>query len=209
MALSIKDGNSTPQLLPNSGIDPMYAASTNGTITTTFTSATDVFQMVGAAGIVARIRRLKIDAITLTTAATVANASVLCRLMRRTAAGTTGTWTALTEAGGTLGRFGGPGATQPAAASVVVNVAGTTAFTVGAGTQMVIQGYATAPVINAATTFSSLPGNSAAGIDWVFGNNGGSPLYLVGATDFLVLNLNAVTPISALVVTAWWDEATL
>lgn len=201
MALLVKDGNSASQYLPNSGIDNVYAASSNGTITTTFTNATDVFQMVGAANIVARIRRIQVIATTLTTAATVAAAAVLVRLMRRTTAGTTGTWTALTEAGGHVGRY----LASSAAPGVTVNVAGTTAFTVGSGTQMITQGYAMAPVINAATTFSSPPG--ANGIDWQFGTRGGAPLYLVGASDYLVLNLNAVTPISALVVNVEWDES--
>ena len=153
MALLIKDGNSATQYLPNSGIDPMYTASNNGTITTTFTSATDVLHMVGAAGIVARLRRIEVFVNTVIAApTTVAAASTLVRLMRRTTAGTTGTWTALTEAGGTLGRWSDRLGTA-AAASVVVNVAGTTAFTVGSGTQIIRQGLAPASALLTVSVF--------------------------------------------------------
>jgi hypothetical protein len=204
MALSIKDGNAASQVLPNSGIDPVYYAQNNGTITTTATSATDVFQLVGAAGIIARIRRIKVTSISVIAASTVAAQSTLVRVMRRTTAGTTGTWTALAESGGNAGRWQSPAGTA-AAASVVANIAGTTAFTVGSGTQMVAQGYASAPSISAVTTFAGVPGQNAA--DFNFGINGAAPLYLVGAADFIVVNLNAVTPVGALVIEAWWDEA--
>ena len=148
MALRIQDGASATQYLPNSGIDACYSASSLGTVTTTFTSATDVFQMVGAAGVIARIRRIEIFSNAMIAAAsiTLAASATLVRLMRRTAAGTTGSWTALTEAAGQVGRFGGRLGTD-AAASVVVNVAGTTAFTVGAGTQLLRQGWVGHPVL--------------------------------------------------------------
>ncbi len=204
MALLIKDGNSASQYLPNAGIDPMYSAVSNGTVTTTFTSATDVIEIPGAAGIVARIRRIEIIGTTIVAANTVAATSTLCRLLRRTTAGTTGTWTALTEAGGTLGRWSDRAGTA-AAASVIPAVAGTTAFTVGSGTQMIRQGYVSYPSIAAVTTMNAVPAQCV--LTWEFGVGNTAPLYLVGASDFLMINLNGVTPVGALLFNIFWDEA--
>ncbi len=205
MALLIKDGNSASQYLPNAGIDPMYYAADNGTITTTATSATDVFQLVGAAGVIARIRRIEITGtVVIAAPTTVAAASTLCRLMRRTTAGTTGTWTALTESG-KLGRWQNRTG-DAAAASVTANVAGTTAFTVGSGTTILRTGLVCHPALLTTTNIvSSGPGVS---LVWEFGVGNTAPLYLVGASDYLCINLNAVTPVGTLLIQAWWDEST-
>lgn len=206
MALLIKDGNAASQYLPNTGIDPMYFASDTGTITTTATSATDVLQLVGAAGVIARLRRIEIIGAGIIGAQTTTYAAVttLCRLMRRTTAGTTGTWTALTESG-KLGRWGNRTG-DAAAASVTVNIAGTTAFTVGSGTTILRAGYVSFQCFAGDATHQNPP--PSAMLAWDFGINGNAPVYLVGTSDYLCINLNGVTPIGPLQFNVMWDEAT-
>ena len=203
MALLIKDGNSASQYLPNSGIDPMYYAADNGTITTTFTSATDVFQIQGAAGVIVRLRQIRITGtVVIAAPTTVAAASTLCRLMRRTTAGTTGTWTALTESG-KLGRWGNRTG-DAAAASATVNIAGTTAFTVGSGTQILRSGFVCHPGLLTTTNIVSAPAGTS--LVWDFTPN--APVYVIGTSDYVCINLNGVTPVGTLMVEAWWDEST-
>ena len=99
MALSVIDGNGSKQLLANAGDNVnVYGATSNGVITTANTNATDVFQFVGAANIVIRIRRIELFAASIVAGTTLAAASTLCRLIRRTAAGSGGTWTPLANA---------------------------------------------------------------------------------------------------------------
>jgi hypothetical protein len=199
MALQVLDANSTKQTLPNSGLDTtVYHACDTGSITTANTNATDVYQMVGAAGIIARIRRIEVWCVTVASSATLASTRITLR--RRTGAGTTGAWTALSLSGGTLGQS----LATAAAPSVTVNKAGTTAFTVGAGNQA-IGGvkYVYVPSIGAVTTINEPPVPAV----WEFGTRGCAPVYLVGASDFLTLDLAGVTPISTLAVNIEWDES--
>ena len=199
MALAVVDGNGTKQLLANAGDNvAVYGGTDNGSITASNTSATDVYQLVGAAGIVARIRRIELIAASIVAATTLAAASTLVRLIRRTAAGTTGTWTQLAN-GTNVGQYN----VNSAAASVTFNKAGTTAFTIGAGTAQIRQGYLYYPSLSAVTTIDS-PNNN---LVWEFGTRGAAPLYLIGAGDFLVINLNGVTPVGTLGINVEWDEA--
>ena len=87
--------------------------------------------------------------------------------------------------------------------------AGTTAFTVGSGTQIIRQGIVCHPCLLTTSNIGSQPPGSV--LAWDFGVNGMPPLYLVGAADFLVLNLNAVTPVTgaSLAVNIFWDESAL
>ena len=204
MALSVLDANGNKQFLSNAGENPnVYAACSNGTITASNTSATDVFQFVGAAGIVARIRRIELFAASVvpTNTITLAAASTLVRVIRRTAAGTTGTWTALANGTGVT-----PHNLNSPAASCIVNVAGTTAFTIGAGTGQIKQGYMYYPSV---VSTVNLQNNSFSqtSLVWEFGTRGSAPLYVIGASDFLVVNLNAVTPVGTLGINIEWDEA--
>ena len=204
MAFVTKDGSGTTQYLPNTGIDTCYAMSDNATITGSNTSATDVYQMVGAAGIVARLRRIEMFAtVVIAAPTTVAADSTLVRLARRSTAGATGTWTALTEANGKIGRF----LASSAAASCIWNAAGTTAFTVGTGTQILRQGFVCHPSLLTTTNITAAPSGTM--MIWEFGVNGMSPCYCVGVADFLDVNLNGVTPVGTLAINACWDEATV
>ena len=203
MALVAKDGFGSTQNLPNSGIDTAYGMTDNGTVTSSNTSATDVYQATGAAGIVARIRRVEVlGTVVIATATSVAADSTLCRLMRRTAVGTVGVWTVMTEAAGQIGRL----LASASAASVVWSSAGTAAMTVGAGTQILRQGIVCHPSLRTVTNIASAPAGTP--LVWDFGVNGMAPCYLVGAADFLDINLNAVTPVGTLAVNVFWDEAT-
>lgn len=204
MALSLIDGAGNKQIASNvSTNENVYGGVSNGTITASNTSATDVFQFVGAANIVTRIRRIELFAasIVATNTVTLAAASSLIRLIRRTAAGTTGTWTALANGTGVT-----PYNVNSAAASCVVNVAGTTAFTVGAGTGQLKQGYLYYPAV--VSTVNLQNGSSQqTSLVWEFGTRGAAPLYVIGASDFLVINLNGVTPVGTIGINIEWDEA--
>ena len=203
MALSVVDGNGVKQVLSNAGDNAnVYSACSNGTITASNTSATDVFQFVGAANIVARIRRIELFAasVVATGTITLAAAATLVRLIRRTAAGTTGTWTALANGTGVT-----PHNLNSAAASCTVNVAGTTAFTIGAGTGQLRQGYLYYPAVNGTTDLVN-PSWTQTSLVWEFGTRGSAPLYVIGASDFLVINLNGVTPVGTIGLNIEWDE---
>ena len=78
----------------------------------------------------------------------------------------------------------------------------------GAGTAQLRQGYVYAPSISAATTVNS-SGMLNTSLVWEFGTRGAAPLYVIGASDFLVINLNGVTPVSTLNMNIEWDEASV
>lgn len=197
MPLVVRDGNGTSQTLPNAGIDAVYYAIEAGTITTTATSATNVYQFVGAAGVVARLRKIEMWGGAIVSAVTFAASTTLARLKRESTAGTTGTWTAITGTGKASNAFAN------AASSVTLNVAGTTAFTVGTTQGIIRQGYVQLPWSGGATSFT--PGIP---LIWLFGVNGDAPVSFTGTADYIVVNLNAVTPVGPLFASFEWEEAT-
>lgn len=198
MPLVVRDGNGATQNLPNAGIDSSYFAIEPATVTTTFTSATDVYQFVGAAGTVTRFRRMEFWAGAIVAASTTfAASSMLVQVLRRSTAGTTGTWTAFSTA---IARSAFA-ATAPA---TVVNVAGTTAFTVGTTQGTVRRGYILFPMAPATNALNL----GLTPLVFNYGTLGNSPLSITGTADFVVVNLNGVTPVGPIQANFEWEEAT-
>lgn len=200
MPLVVRDGNGINQAMPNVGIDKTVYSTVDATITTSATSATDIYQFVGAAGTVARLKRLEFWPAALISGTTFAGTSTLMQLVRRTAAGTVGAWTQLNTST-TYAKHNA----AAAASAITVNVAGNTAFTVGATAGILRRGYLGFPSVAAVTSIN----NPLAPLVWAPGNDGNYPIDVVGVADFVTVNLNGVTPIATFVATMVWEEASI
>lgn len=199
MALVVKDGNAGTQNLPNTGIDAVYFI-TDSTVTTSFTSATNIYQFQGAAGVVARIRKIEGWSTALPSASTTfAGSSSKVQVRRESTAGTTGTWTQLntstTYARGTF---------ATAASGITVNVAGSTAFTAGTTQGLIRTGFvlhSNAPA--AGLNLGIVP------LTMLFGVLGNAPCSVTGTTDYIVVTLAGVTPVAAMTFNLEWEEASV
>lgn len=199
MPLVVRDGNNAAQNLPNAGIDGVFYI-VDATIGASATSATDIYQFKGAAGVVARLRRVEAWSNALPSASTsFAGSSSMVKLFRRSTAGTVGTWTQLntstTYAASTFALTG--------TSAITVNVAGNTAFTAGTTQGEIRRGY----VLHSNAPASGL-NLGIVPLVWLFGVNGNAPCSITGTADYLNVNLNGVTPVAGITFNFEWEEAT-
>lgn len=162
MALVIKDGNGVAQNLPN--YDPGYRYAVLGI--TPAATPTDVLVIQGAAGIVTRIKSIKLNGVA------TANGNMPMQLIRRSAANTGGTSTAPVP---------GKADTNDAAPASVLTQYSANPASLGAAVQTLAGSR-----LNFATTAT---GSVVANQGWDFAVRMEKPITLRGASDFLAINL--------------------